>query len=240
MTSIEYDIKAIQQKTSECMQTSATQLLSFFDPTVKLEDVIKAVPLYIENGEKIGTSPGHLAAYFAQQGYKTTVYVFDVELFDRSWNDLSAPDVINKLKKRAEYIPTNSWLTAYKNILIDGWELFVKSGGGFIFPILSVGLLQKLLTKAPYLLMVNSTYLNHQAKSSYDKSSDKMIPDSLKGHSTTHAVICAGYRDDKFLIVDPDPPKGTNHHRWIEQDHLIASIMSAQTESDNLLIAIEQ
>jgi len=240
MTSIEYDIKATKQKTSECMQTAATQLLTFFDPTVQLDDVINAVPLYIENGEKIGTSPGHLAAYFAQQGYKTTVYTFDVELFDCSWNDLTPAEVITQIKKRAEYIPSNSWLAAYKHVLIDGWELFVKSGGNFALPILSVELLYNLLANDPYLLMLNSTYLNHQAKSRYDKPSDKMIPDSLKGRSTTHTVVCAGYKDNKFLIVDPDPPKGINHHRWITQDHLIASIMSAQTESDNMLITIEK
>lgn len=84
MSPIEYHIEAIKQKTSECMQAVATQVVSYFDPSITVEEVLQAVPVYIENGEKIGTSPGHLAAYFAQQGYQITTHMFDVELFDRT------------------------------------------------------------------------------------------------------------------------------------------------------------
>jgi hypothetical protein len=237
---INHSISAIKQRPAECMQTSATQLLSFFDPTVKVEDVIKEVPVYVENSEKIGTSPGHLGAYFVQKGYKTTVYIFDVELFDLSWESSSGIEIIKLLKRRQEYIPANSWLAKYHHILVDGWELFVKAGGSFAQPPLSKQLIIDLLTKSPILVMVNSTYLNHQSKQQYNKNEDKFEDDAIKGRSLTHGVTCAGYKDDKFLIVDPDPPAGIEQHRWIESDHLIASIMAAQTESDNLLMVIEQ
>lgn len=240
MTPIEHRLKPIKQNPAECMQTAATQVLSFFDPSITVEEVIKAVPIYIENGEKIGTSPGHLAAYFTQAGYKTTFYVFDVELFDRSWKDLSSEEVLAGLRKRQKHIPDNSWLAKYHHILVAGFELYVKSGGMFAFPPLSVKLLRDLLDDAPYLLMVNSTYLNQEAKHRYSQKTDTFEPDSITGRSLTHAVTCAGYKNDRFLIVDPDPPKGTMPHRWIAQDHLIASIMAAQTESDNFLIKVEK
>jgi hypothetical protein len=240
MAHIEHKITAIKQKTSECMQTATTQLLSFYDPGTTVEDVIKEVPVYVENGEKIGTSPGHLAAYLAQKGYKTTAFIFDVELFDLSWGNKSGDEIVNLLRERAKDIPANSWLAKYKHVLIDGWELFVKSGGTIKSPSLSVKLLQDLLVNHPFLLMVNSTYLNHVSKREYDKSSDKFVDDPIKGRSLTHAVTCAGYKEGGFLIVDPDPPKGEKHHRWIKEDHLIASVMAAQTESDNLLIVIDK
>jgi hypothetical protein len=240
MQHIEHEVRAIAQKTSECMQTATTQLLSFFDPKVKVENVIKEVPVYVENGEKIGTSPGHLAAYLAQQGYKTTVYIFDVELFDPSWDGKPGDEIIKLLKERGDAVPTNSWLAKYKHVLIDGWKLFVKSGGTFKQPSLSIKLLHDLLVNHPFLLMVNSTYLNHTSKQKYDLATDKFIKDAIIGRSLTHAVTCAGYKDGTFLIVDPDPPKGEEQHRWIKSDHLIASVMAAQTESDNLLMVIDK
>ncbi len=237
---INHKIAAIKQKPAECMQTSATQLLSFFDPTIKVDDVINEVPVYVENGEKIGTSPGHLATYFVQKGYKTTVYIFDVELFDLSWEMTSGSEIIELLKQRQKYIPANSWLAKYHHILVDGWELFVKAGGSFAQPPLTAQLIKDLLIKSPILVMVNSTYLNHQSKQQYDKKKDKFEDDAIKGRSLTHGVTCTGYKDGRFLIVDPDPPEGREQHRWIQSDHLIASIMAAQTESDNLLMVIEQ
>lgn len=240
MNTIEYDIKAIKQKTSECMQTATTQLLSYFDPSVTVEEVIKNVPVYVENGEKIGTSPGHLATYLAQQGYKTTVYMFDIELFDLSWDGESPAQIIDNLKKRQEGIPSNAWLSKYHHILVDGWELFVKEGGTFAQPSLSIQLLKDLVEKNPFLMMVNSTYLNHTFKQQYNKETDKFEEDTINGRSLTHAVTCAGYKEGSFLIIDPDPPKGQEQHRWIKEDHLIASIMAAQTESDNLLMVINR
>jgi hypothetical protein len=153
---------------------------------------------------------------------------------------LSPQEVVANLHKREKYIPANSWLAAYHHILVDGWKLYAKSGGTFSFPPLSIQLLRDLLNDSPYLLMVNSTYLNQSTKYRYNKDTDKFDPDPIRGRSLTHALTCAGYKDGSFLIVDPDPPTGTNPHRWIAGDHLIASIMSAQTESDNFLITIQK
>ncbi len=237
MQPIEHSVKAIRQRTSECMQTAATQTMSFFDPTIQLADVLREVPLYIDDtGEKIGTSPGHLAAYMAKNSFDTTVYLFDTELFDSSWHGLEAEDIVANLRLRQGHIPANAWLAQYHHILVDGWQLFAAAKGTFAFPNLSSALLRHLLDDGPYIAMVNSTYLNRNAKQHYDK----FVDDDIGGRSVTHAVTCAGYKDGAFLIVDPDPPTGENQHRWIEQDHLLTSIMCAQTESDNLLITIQR
>ena len=241
MEPIEYDIIPIQQNTSECMQTAATQLISYFDSSISVQVVLDEVPVYIdERGEKIGTSPGHLASFFASRGYKTTTYIFDVELFDIGWAGVSESEVINNLVKRQAYIPDNSWLSKYHPILVDGWRLYVEKGGKFSFVGLNAKLVHSLLLKAPILVLVNSTYLNRASKQRYSIETDRFIPDSLRGRSVTHAVTVAGYKDNQFLIVDPDPPEGIDQHRWVESDHFLLSVMAAQTESDNLLISITQ
>ncbi len=240
MQPIEYEITAIKQKTSECMQTAATQLIAYYDPSITVIEVINKVPIYVENGEKIGTSPGHLASFLAAKGYTTTTHIFDVELFDLSWANLSPQEIIQELDERAAHIPQNSWLSKYSHVLIDGWKQYVEKGGLFDFPVLSSALLHQKLAEGPFMIMVNSTYLNRQSKERYNKASDSFDRDAIGGRSMTHAVTAAGYKDDKFLIVDPDPPRGTDQHRWVDSDHLIASIMSAQTESDNFIITIKK
>lgn len=238
MPPIEHSIAAIEQKTSECMQTAAAQMLSFFDPSISVDEVIQSVPVYEENGVKIGTSPGHLAAYLAAKGYSTMAYVFDVELFDRSWQDFAPQKVLASLRERERYIPSSSYLAQYHKVLVDGWDQFVQAGGLFSFSALSIKLLRELLDVGPYMLLVNATYLNQEAKRLYDERTNTLKLDALRGKSVTHAVTCAGYKSGRFLLVDPDPPKGGEHHRWVAADHLIASIMAAQTESDNMLITI--
>jgi hypothetical protein len=241
MQPIEYDIKAIKQNTSECMQTAATQLISYYDSSITVQQVLTEVPIYIdENGDKIGTSPGHLASFFAARGYNTTTQIFDVELFDISWASLSDHEVIENLIKRQEYIPANSWLAKYHHILVEGWKLYVEKGGTFSFPELSSRLIYDLLLIGPVLMMVNSTYLNRSSKQLYSIETDKFVKDSIRGRSLTHAVTAAGYKDGKFLIIDPDPPEGIEQHRWIESDHVLASIMAAQTESDNFVISVSK
>lgn len=241
MSPVKYEVKALPQNTSECMQTAAAQMLSYFDPSIQLSEVIEHVPLYIDDQkEKIGTSPGHLAAYLVQKGYHTMATIFDTELFDRSWGGLATAQVVKNLKKRQQYIPSNSWLSKYHHILVDGWELYAQNGGLFNFPDLTASLLHTLIDGGPYLLMLNSTYLNHTAKQSYHAGTDRFSDDPFRGRSLTHATTCAGYKDGMFLIVDPDPPPHIDAHRWIPQDHLIASIMAAQTESDNLLVSIRK
>lgn len=239
MQAITYDITPIKQSTSECMQTATAQMLGHFNKAVTVQQIIDNVPVYVNDaGEKIGTSPGHLAAYLVQSGYKTVVYTFDVELFDRSWSGESPGRVIELLEQRQKHIPSNSWLAAYHDVLVDGWRLFAESGGVFEFEQLSSKLLHDQLQKGPFIVMVNSTYFNGVPKARYDQDKNMFKSDAISGRSLTHAMTCAGYKDGSFLVVDPDPPKGVDHTRWVEQDHLIASIMAAQTESDNMLITV--
>ncbi len=241
MTPVEHAVRAIKQNTSECMQTAAAQMLSFYDNAIEPWQILAEVPVHLDtSGEKVGTSPGHLAAYCAQKGYVTTAYIFDVELFDRSWQGMDSAQIVQNLRRRQTHIPTNAWLSKYHHIVVEGWESFQQAGGAFVFPQLNAHLLRHLLDDGPYILMINSTYLNNGVKGVYDQTTDRFIDDSIKGRSFTHATTCAGYKDGQFLIVDPDPPEGLDQHRWIDSDHLIASIMAAQTESINLLISVSR
>lgn len=161
-----------------------------------------------------------------------------MELFDRSWHGSSPQDVLSGLRHRQEHISPSSWLAAYHHVLVDGWDLFVQAGGRFAFPRQDVHLLTGLLADGPYLVVLSSTYLNNAPKKRYNKSTDRFDSDAVAGRSVTHAVTCAGYRDDTFVLIDPEPPAGQPHRREIERDHLVAAIMAAQTESDNLLLTV--
>lgn len=238
MKPIQHDVPELGQRPAECMQTAATSLLRAVGLDITIDEVLTQVPVYVdEKGEKIGTSPGHLASYLALQNLSPTVYSFDTELFDRSWDSLASTQVVSSLKDRLPNIPDHSWLSKYAHILVDGWELFVNSGGKFRFVPLSNDLVMRELSKSPLYVMLNSTYLNGVSRQRYDVDKGRFVEDSSAGRSLTHSVVVSGFDGSDYIVVDPDPPAGEKVTRKVAPDHLLCSIMAAQTESDNLFIS---
>jgi hypothetical protein len=242
MEPIKYDITPVQQATAECLQTATYQVLSWFQDNNKtLSDLTAEVQVSVDaNGNKLGTSIGHMATYVRLLGYKVTLHIFDVELFDRSWSSLSGDVLVDALKKRAEALPENHTIANVRDTVIPGYIAFLEYGGLTIFPVLSSHYLYSLLQKGPYVAIVNSTYLNGSPRKKYNPATDKYVDDAIHGQSLNHAVTIAGYQDSQFNIIDPEPPTGHEATRWIPAEHLIASIATAQTESDNMLITIEK
>ncbi len=239
MKRIQHDVPELGQRPAECMQTAATSLLRAVGLDITIDEVLAQVPVYIdEKGEKIGTSPGHLASFLGQQSLSPTVYSFDTELFDRSWDSFTPKQVVSSLKDRLPNIPDHSWLSKYAHILVDGWELFVSSGGKFRLVPLSNDLIMRELSNGPLYVMLNSTYLNGVSRQRFDVDEERFLDDSSAGRSLTHSIVLSGFNGSDYIVVDPDPPAGEKVTRKVSPDHLLCSIMAAQTESDNLFISV--
>lgn len=242
MKPLAYQITPVRQATSQCLQTAVFQALSFFpDNTKSLDDIVAGVQVSVdENGNKVGTSIGHMATYIKLLGYNVHLHVFDVELFDRSWGALNNKVLAEALAKRRDNLPTRLYIHADKDAIVEGYIAFLEYGGKMSFPQLSSQYLYDLLAQGPFVAMLSSTYLNRAIHQTYNKATDKFIDDAIRGRSVTHAVTVAGYQDGQFNIIDPQPPEGIEQSRWIPAEHLIASIATAQTESDNILLSISK
>ncbi|OQX51014.1 hypothetical protein B5M47_02220 [candidate division CPR3 bacterium 4484_211] len=90
MRAIDYDILIIKQGFQVCVQANAAQILRFYSINKTVEEIKKEVPVYVSReGKRLGSSIGHIATYFINQGFEVTIHTVDLEIFDRSWADCS-------------------------------------------------------------------------------------------------------------------------------------------------------
>lgn len=239
MKPIIHDVPLIQQGLQDCVQASAAQLLQFYRIDKSIDDIKAEVPVYIsKDNQPLGSSIGHIAKYFIDQGFNTTIHTSDIQIFDPSWKKYSNKQLIDHLMKRQTDVKHPTYDQEAFNVIFDGYISFLKFGGQIAFPLIDEKYLVELLQKGPIYTIVSYQFLNQSPKAVFDKDKDEFTNDSIKGNVGTHAVILAGYKDNQFLIIDPDKKFGGK--RWFSSSHLIASFYLAQTDYDNLLITLEK
>jgi hypothetical protein len=239
MKPILYQIPLIKQNLQDCVQTGAAQLLRYYGVKKTLTDIKQEVPVYVTSqGKPLGSSLGHMAAYFITLGFKTTLHIADIEIFDPSWACLTSKDLINKLKFRQPHLRHPLYDRQALEVVFNGYFDFINKGGQVIFPIVSGKYLHQLLLTGPIYAVVSYQGLNRTSKTIFNKAENKFSQDDIQGSPGTHVVIISGYRQGEFQLVDSD----LVHYgrRWVTTDHLIAAFYLAQTNLDNLLITLEK
>lgn len=189
-------------------------------------------------GLPLGSSVGHMATYFLKLGFKVTMHIVDIEIFDRSWANLSKKELIKNLEKRKKFIKHPRYDSETFDLIFEGYISFIKLGEIVKFPIIDEEYFLNLLEKGPIYAVVSYNFLNSVAKHKFVKSGKKSIKDSIKGSPGTHVVIISGYKNGKFKITDSDPK--FLGERWLKPGHLIGSIYLAETDFDPLLITLEK
>ncbi|MBU2577774.1 hypothetical protein KKA69_02970 [Patescibacteria group bacterium] len=239
MKPINHKVPLIQQKLQDCVQASAAQILSFYGIKKDLKEIKKEVPVYIsKNNKPLGSSLGHIGTYFLKLGLEATIHTTDTQIFDRSWQKLTKKEIIGKLIKRKKYIKHPIYQKEEFNLIFDGYISFLKSGGKINFPIITNEYIYNLLQKGPIYAVINFQFLNSVPKYTLNNKTGQIVKDDIKGNSSTHAIVISGFKNNKYIIVDPDENFGGV--REIEVDHLLGSFYLAQTDYDNLLISLAQ
>lgn len=235
---ISYKVPYIQQAEKDCLQASCAQLLQFHKVNKSITDVLREVPVYYtDDGEKLGSSIGHIASYLTKFSFHVTLHMLDTELFDRTWGNLAHEKIIEKLKERQEYILHGKYDKKAIEVIVSGYLLFLQSKGEIVFPILTRQYLIDLLKQGPFIAIVNWNYYTSRSKIRYEHDNQKEIPDDIEGKVATHAIVISGYENDKFCITDPD--FFHNKLTKIDSDHLIGSICMAQSDMDCMLISMK-
>jgi ABC-type bacteriocin/lantibiotic exporter with double-glycine peptidase domain len=238
MDEISYNIPLLTQNIQDCVQASASQILSHYGITKSIDEVKKEVPVYISSdGKPLGSSLGHIATYFIQLGFTTTLHTVDIEIFDPSWKNLDNSAVIQKLKERRKYLRHARYEEAALDLVVSGYVLFLEKGGKITFPIVDEAYLYTLLQKGPIYTILSYNFLNQVSKYAFN-SDVKPIQDSIMGIPTTHAVVISGYKQGKFEITDPDYEFGGK--KLLEAGQVIGAFYLAETDFDPLLITLER
>lgn len=235
MQTIDYDISLVKQDLQGCVQSNAVQILKYYSIQKSLDEIKAEVPVFVsKEGNLLGSSLGHIASYFINQGLKTTIHTVDIEIFDRSWKGLPNRDLIEKLQQRRKFIQSTKYNQEALDVIFDGYISFLKLGGQISFPIIDENFIINLLKSGPIYGVVSFNFLNSASKYKVSDVSKNSIPDSVEGSSGTHVVTIAGYKDSQFKLIDPDPEFGGI--RWVDSSLLIGSIYLAETDFDSILI----
>ncbi len=195
-----------------------------------LEQVIAQVPHLPEGG----TLAVMLGLHALSEGFSTTLYTFDLQLFDPSWFQPEGPPIAERLIAQAKVKRDPKFLT-YTQAYLD----FLAGGGKVLMEDLSTALLQRLLTKGPLIVALSNTWLLQCAR---ERPAD-MEPDDVNGEPAGHFVVVYGLdqASGQACVADPyiDHPHPAQHHYRVSIERLIGAIFLGVMTFDGKLLVIE-
>jgi hypothetical protein len=231
----ELTLDILPQPTDEtCGPACLHAVYRFLKDPVPLDAVVAEVT-------RLGTG-GTLAAYLGlhalQRGYRTTMYTYNLKLFDPTWFDDAEPRLEERLEAQAEVKSSVRLRTATEAHLE-----YLEAGGAIHFEELTPDLIRRPLSRGlPILTGLSVTYLYGCARERYD-SHGRASYDSIRGYPTGHFVVVHGYdpATDSVLVADPyhdNPlPGGANYRVGVIR--LLGAIMLGVLSNDANLLVIE-
>lgn len=224
-----------QEESSDCVQTAAAQILSFYGIEKTLRELKTEVPVQLDSsGRPLGSSIGHMATYFIDQGFTTTIHTADIQLFDRSWIHLSSAELVENIQKRKQFIKHPVYNKEILDLVCNGFTGFLEKGGKITFPVVDEKYVYSLLEHGPVYAVVNYQFLCDASRGVYDEASKKLKKEPIQGLSNTHAIVLTGYEDGKFLFVDPDK----DEEQKVDTGRFIGAYYLADIDLDSILITL--
>lgn len=227
---ISYEIKMNTQPTdTTCGPTCLTSIYDFLKKDVPLKKTISEIR-YLDTGGTMGEA---LGIHAIENGLKSTVYTYNLNVFDPTWFKLSREDLIKKLKKQLK-APKTLRIKKASKMSID----FLRLGGRVRFENLNWQFLYKLLNeKGPVIVGLSSTYLYMCER----ERNDDNEYDDINGSPQGHFVILAGINEDgsEVEVFDPlsdNPISKTNTYKVATTKFINAIMIGALTYDANIII----
>jgi hypothetical protein len=218
-----------QPDETTCGPTCLHAIYGYWGETEPLDPVI-ARTYRMEQG---GTYAVYLACDALRRGYRTTIYTYNLLVFDPTWFKSRDVNIAERLQRQRE-VKMDHRLQQ----VTPGYIEFLSLGGRLRFVDLSPGLIHRILRRGmPIITGLSSTYLYHASRE-YGANDTR---DDVRGLPTGHFVVIAGYDASRrrVLIVDPyEPhPYGATHEYWISLDRVVGAVLlGIVTHDANLLI----
>ncbi len=181
-----------------------------------------------------GTFSVMLAEHALRCGFKATIYTYNVNIFDPTWDRLEQDEIADKLRQRltrADSAKDKAKLTSYIR--------FFELGGRLRFDELTPTRLRKILRKgSPIIAGLSSTYLYRECRLSRSGK-----PDDIHGEPEGHFVVVADWHSKKkrFVIADPylKNPMSSHLVYQVKPNRLINSILLGIVTYDANLLVIK-
>lgn len=228
-----------QSSSSNCVQTSTSQFLSFYNIHESPNSIEAVVPVRTNSdGKPMGTLFADIGTWLkTTHNASPTMHVFDTQIIDRSWISLSQQQLLAEVMNiQAHGVSTAR--TPYAPLLIDAYSSFLKAGGNVNIAKCTNDLLQNLLAVGPILAIISFNYMYDYPRASYNSDIKNYEPNSIDGKAIEHAIVITGFSEGNYYYNDPDSEMGGQH--IVKDDVLIGAICTAQLNSDNYLLTIEK
>lgn len=238
------DLKIEAQPNDEtCGPTCLHAVYRYHGLNIPLEKLIQS----IERSESGGTLAPLLGKHALQNGFKATIYVNNMDIFDPTWFKKSESHheiLLNKLKQQAQFKHKKQLSQAS-----TAYQEFLLLGGNIRFKTLDVDTLKSYFNKnLPIITGLNATYLYRSTRESFT-TDGVSYSDDISGSPCGHFVVLCGYNNKKRLIVVADPYKKNNlsqdvhsqenHYYSVSSKRLINSILLGVTTYDANLLILE-
>ncbi len=232
------DIKIHSQPDDEtCGATCLQAIYNYYGLNVSIDKLVQNV----ERSLSGGTLAAFLGAHALQEGFDSTIYVNNLNVFDPSWfthGEISGEKLVAKLD--AQMVHKQDPNITQSSI---AYQQFVQLGGEVKFRTLSVKLLQSYFQKKiPILTGLSATYLYSSAREHFTPDGVGTY-DDVRGTPCGHFVVLCGYNEKNKRVVVADPhrenPLSHNNYYTVSSHHLINSIMLGVITYDANLLIIE-
>lgn len=226
---LEIPIKRQLDETT-CGPTCLHTVYEFYGDSIDLNAVIDEVH-HLENG---GTLGALLAVHALKQGYKATIYSYNLQVFDPTWFDKDSASLIDRLQKQMAH-KKDPKLRVAANAYME----FLELGGVLKFEDLRSHVITKYLeNKQPIIVGLSATYLYKSAR----EFGPNLDYDDLRGEPTGHFVLLHGYdsKTREVFIADPiiKNPLDEGHLYKMDIDRVMNAILLGIVTYDANLIII--
>jgi len=214
-----------------CGPTCLHAIYRYFGDPIPLEKVIRGIPS-LKTG---GTLDVFLANHALERGYKTTIYTYNLKVFDPTWFTTQGVDIASRLKTQLAHKAAQKLRTATR-----GYVRYLELGGLLRFEDLTAALIRRYLTQSvPILTGLSATYL-YRCPREFGPKDDY---DDVRGVPSGHFVVLYGYDKEnrEVLIADPFNPNPFFEGLYyrVNIDRVICSILLGIVTYDANLLIIE-
>lgn len=194
-------VKRWRQKPSECAVASVASVANFYDPTLTYTLIRKLAPAKVA---KFGLYTSEQGRLLNQLNFtKVTIVTADLNFVDFSWQHLSKPALIAKLKSRKEYFKrTNTGDVFYLEDMIKWLQDKECDNQLVIDRDYPKHIRRSLNFGRPVCASFNWTSAFRHAKAPVRSNG----AGDISGEAEEHAVVLRGYDKDGVYVVD-------SHHR---------------------------
>ena len=218
-----------QPDDTTCGPTCLHAVYNYYGDTVPLADVIADTRM-LDAG---GTLAVFLACSALRRGYLSTIYTYNLQMFDPSWFSATDVNIAERLRLQAASKTDRKLQNA-----TSGYLEFLVLGGKLRFTDLNTRLLRSIIRRRlPILTGLSSTYL-YRTQREFGPDDE---PDDIRGQPAGHFVILSGYhRQDRTVLVadplSPNPVAPTQLYPVNIDRAICAILLGVLTYDANLLV----